>query len=252
MNLERNASNPVIDFSDDELELGGATWNVRVRDVNARKRRSSGKVTRRKRETLVKPKALAKFDLGQEAKFEDASSEDFLSPPAAKRRGRPRLYQTNPKQPDKGELSPAPCHHIYPPRKYFEVTHERYNFPSIRSHGPGDLWTCGFRGCSFREHETSTPDGLGRIRSHLATTADHLPELISVAPDNSPHHQPIEYVFSPKPRQLKLTRRKEHVSSRSPYARRHPHQRIRATSSNLSTILAVTLCSVSQRVLSRK
>lgn len=81
------------------------------------------------------------------------------------------------------------------PRRYLELTLEKHDLPSTGPQGPGDLWTCAFRGCDHREHEASTVEGLERIQSHFQFHADQAQELIDLANKESRPYLPVQYVF---------------------------------------------------------
>lgn len=78
-------------------------------------------------------------------------------------------YQTRAAQPMASE--PAP-YHTYPPRKYLEVSVQRFELPDDRPQGPGNLWACQRPGCAFREHNAVSAEGLERVRSHIQHHAD--------------------------------------------------------------------------------
>lgn len=78
-------------------------------------------------------------------------------------------YQTRAAQPIASE--PAP-YHTYPPRRYLEVSVQRFELPDDRPQGPGNLWACQRPGCGFREHNAVSAEGLERVRSHIQHHAD--------------------------------------------------------------------------------
>lgn len=78
-------------------------------------------------------------------------------------------YQTRAAQPIASE--PAP-YHTYPPRRYLQVSVQRFELPDDSPQGPGNLWTCQSRGCGFREHNSVSAEGLERVRSHIQHHAD--------------------------------------------------------------------------------
>lgn len=78
-------------------------------------------------------------------------------------------YQTRAAQPIAPE--PAP-YHTYPPRRYLEVSVQRFELPDDRPQGPGNLWACQRPGCAFREHNAVSAEGLERVRSHIQHHAD--------------------------------------------------------------------------------
>lgn len=77
-------------------------------------------------------------------------------------------YQTRAAQPI---AEPAP-YHTYPPRRYLEVSVQRFELPDDRPQGPGNLWACQRPGCGFREHNAVSAEGLARVRSHIQHHAD--------------------------------------------------------------------------------
>lgn len=83
------------------------------------------------------------------------------------------------------------------PHRYLELKLERFELPSTEPQGPGDLWTCAFRGCEKREHEASTVEGQERINSHFQLHAEQAQELIDLAKQESRPYLPVEYVFVP-------------------------------------------------------
>ena len=78
-------------------------------------------------------------------------------------------YQTRAAQPIASE--PAP-YHTYPPRRYLEVSVQRFELPDDRPQGPGNLWACQRPGCGFKEHNAVSAEGLERVRSHIQHHAD--------------------------------------------------------------------------------
>ena len=78
-------------------------------------------------------------------------------------------YQTRAAQPIASE--PAP-YHTYPPRRYLEVSVQRFELPDDRPQGPGDLWACKRLGCGYKEHNAVSVEGLERVRSHIQHHAD--------------------------------------------------------------------------------
>lgn len=99
-------------------------------------------------------------------RFRASSNEDDKSTMPIARAPR---YQTRAAQPMASE--PAP-YHTYPPRKYLELSVQRFELPDDRPQGPGYLWTCQRRGCAFREHNAVSAAGLKRVRSHIQHHAD--------------------------------------------------------------------------------
>lgn len=83
------------------------------------------------------------------------------------------------------------------PHRYLELKLERFELPSTEPQGPGDLWTCAFRGCGKREHEASTAEGQERISSHFQIHAEQAQELIDLAKQESRPYLPVKYVFVP-------------------------------------------------------
>lgn len=81
------------------------------------------------------------------------------------------------------------------PHRYLELKLERFELPSTEPQGPGDLWTCAFRGCGKREHEASTAEGQERINSHYQFHAEQAQELIALAKKESRPYLPVKYVF---------------------------------------------------------
>lgn len=94
------------------------------------------------------------------------SSEDDQSTMPVARASR---YQTRAAQPIASE--PAP-YHTYPPRRYLEVSVQRFELPDDRPQGPGNLWACQMPACAFREHNAVSAEGLERVRSHIQHHAD--------------------------------------------------------------------------------
>lgn len=78
-------------------------------------------------------------------------------------------YQTRAAQPIAFE--PAP-YHTYPPRRYLEVSVQRFELPDDHPQGPGNLWTCQRPGCGYKEHNAVSAEGLERVRSHIQHHAD--------------------------------------------------------------------------------
>lgn len=78
-------------------------------------------------------------------------------------------YQTRASHPMASEPEP---YHTYPPRRYLEVSVQRFELPDDRPQGPGNLWACQRPGCAFREHSAVSADGLERVRSHIQHHAD--------------------------------------------------------------------------------
>lgn len=99
-------------------------------------------------------------------RFRASSNEDDKSPMPIARAPR---YQTRAAQPMASE--PAP-YHTYPPRKYLELSVQRFELPDDRPQGPGNLWACQRPGCAFREHNAVSAAGLERVRSHIQHHAD--------------------------------------------------------------------------------
>lgn len=93
------------------------------------------------------------------------NEDDKSTMPAA----RASRYQTRASHPITSE--PAP-YHTYPPRRYLEVSVQRFELPDDRPQGPGNLWACQRPGCAFREHSAVSADGLERVRSHIQHHAD--------------------------------------------------------------------------------
>lgn len=83
------------------------------------------------------------------------------------------------------------------PHRYLELKLERFELPSTEPQGPGDLWTCAFRGCGKREHEASTAEGQERISSHFQIHAEQAQELIDLAKQESRPYLPVKYGFVP-------------------------------------------------------
>ncbi|MCJ1348116.1 hypothetical protein MMC31_006347 [Peltigera leucophlebia] len=82
---------------------------------------------------------------------------------------RPSRYETRAAQPM--DSTPAP-YHTYPPRRFLEVSVQRFELPDDRPQGPGNLWTCERPGCGYREHNAVSDEGLERVRSHIQHHAD--------------------------------------------------------------------------------
>lgn len=78
-------------------------------------------------------------------------------------------YQTRAAQPIASE--PAP-YHTYPPKRYLEVSVQRFELPDDRPQGPGNLWACQRPGCGYKEHNAVSAEGLERVRSHIQHHAD--------------------------------------------------------------------------------
>lgn len=83
------------------------------------------------------------------------------------------------------------------PHRYLELKLERFELPSTEPQGPGDLWTCAFRGCGKREHEASTAEGQERINLHFQFHAEQAQELIDLAKQESRPYLPVKYGFVP-------------------------------------------------------
>lgn len=78
-------------------------------------------------------------------------------------------YQTRAAQPIAFE--PA-RYHSYPPRRYLEVSVQRFELPDDRPQGPGNLWACKRLGCGYKEHNAVSAEGLKTVRSHIQHHAD--------------------------------------------------------------------------------
>lgn len=83
------------------------------------------------------------------------------------------------------------------PHRYLELKLERFELPSTEPQGPGDLWTCAFRGCGKTEHQASTAEGQERINLHFQLHAEQAQELIELAKQESRPYLPVKYVFAP-------------------------------------------------------
>ncbi|MCJ1467463.1 hypothetical protein MMC07_006088 [Pseudocyphellaria aurata] len=87
--------------------------------------------------------------------------------------------------------SPA-AYHAYYPSKYHGIKVIKYDIPSIRPQGPGDLWTCTFKACGHRVHEGSTANGIERIKAHFETHTHQAQEKIDLAYKESRPYLPVE------------------------------------------------------------
>lgn len=88
------------------------------------------------------------------------------------------------------------AYHTYYPGKYHAIKVIKYDIPSNRPQGPGDLWTCTFKGCGHRVHEGSTANGIERIKAHFENHTHQAQEKIDLAYKESRPYLPVEYVWS--------------------------------------------------------
>lgn len=90
--------------------------------------------------------------------------------------------------------SPA-AYHTYYPGKYHGIKVVKYDIPSNRPQGPGDLWTCTFKACGHRVYEGSTTNGVERIKAHFESHTHQAQEKIDLAYKESRPYLPVEYVW---------------------------------------------------------
>lgn len=136
-------------------------------------------------------------DDGLDAEGNSAEVQDNSPLPPANHHGTIQLGSHTTTNQELRSPSPA-THHTYAPRKYQEIKLVSYKIPSSRPQGPGDLWTCEFRGCGKRVHEGSTPAGITKIDAHFQTHQRQAQEKIELAYQESRPYLPVEQVVSVK------------------------------------------------------
>lgn len=166
----RNPRNPrtlrKANLSGDELEqskpskMARSATNEDVRMLESETPAGDGFEVPRTRTSTLRPTRGPSRPRGR------LSNEDDKSTMPVTRASR---YQTRAAQPIASE--PAP-YHTYPPRRYLEVSVQRFELPDDRPQGPGNLWACQRPGCGFREHNAVSAEGLERVRSHIQHHAD--------------------------------------------------------------------------------
>lgn len=86
------------------------------------------------------------------------------------------------------------AYHSYFPGKYHGIKVIKYDIPSNRPQGPGDLWTCTFKACGHRVHEGSTANGIERIKAHFEAHTQQAQEKVDLAYKESRPYLPVGYV----------------------------------------------------------
>lgn len=155
-------------LSEDELEQPkpsrtAISTNEDVRMLGSETPVGDGSEVPRARTSTLRP--ARGTPRGRGARGRPSNEDDKSTMPVARASG----YQTRAAQPMASE--PAP-YHTYPPRRYLEVSVQRFELPDDRPQGPGNLWACQMPGCAFREHNAVSAEGLERVRSHIQHHAD--------------------------------------------------------------------------------
>ena len=136
----------------------------------------------------------AKKEDGADGIDDDSTSQENSPLPSAKHQHVHLSSHTRANQ-TLSTSSPA-AYHTYYPGKYHGIKVVKYDVPSNRPQGPGDLWTCTFKACGHRVHEGSTANGSERIKAHLETHTHQAQEKIDLAYKESRPYLPVEYVWS--------------------------------------------------------
>ena len=158
-------------LSDDELEqpkpskMARSATNEDVRMLESETPEGDGVKVPRTRTSTLRPTRGTPRGRGASRPRGRPSNEDDKSTMPVMSASR---YQTRAAQPI---AEPAP-YHTYPPRRYLEVSVQRFELPDDRPQGPGNLWACQRPGCGFREHNAVSAEGLARVRSHIQHHAD--------------------------------------------------------------------------------
>lgn len=177
--------------------------DVRSHQLNRRKRKSilqptgskySKKAAGRRRSIPLIDQTPAKKEDGVDGVDDDSTSEENSPLPSAKHQDFHLSSHTRANQP-LSTSSPA-AYHTYYPGKYHGIKVVKYDVPSNRPQGPGDLWTCTFKACGHRVHEGSTANGIERIKAHFETHTHQAQEKIDLAYKESRPYLPVEYVCS--------------------------------------------------------
>lgn len=158
-------------LSEDELEQPkpskmALSANEDVRMLGSETPAGDGSEVPRARTSSLRPtRGTPRGGGASQPRVRPSNEDDKSTMPVA----RASRYQTRAAQPMSSE--PAP-YHTYPPRKYLEVSVQRFELPDDRPQGPGNLWACQMPGCAFREHNAVSVEGLERVRSHIQHHAD--------------------------------------------------------------------------------
>lgn len=194
VDTERDSS-----LSEDEPRDG----DVRSHQRNTRKRKSilqptgskySKKAAGRRRSVPLTDHVQAEIEDRIDSVDDDSPLQANSTVPPAQHHDVHLSSHTRDSQPLSAS-SPAP-YHAYHPGKYHGIKVIKYDLPSNRPQGPGDLWTCTFKACGHRVHEGSTAHGIERIKAHFETHTHQAQEKIDLAYKESRPYLPVEYVWS--------------------------------------------------------
>ena len=83
-------------------------------------------------------------------------------------------------------------YHEYLPDAYIELKLVQYNLPTAVPQGPGDLWTCEFKGCMKRVYEGSTEEGREQIKQHFKEHEESAKEKIDLVRSEGRPYLPVE------------------------------------------------------------
>lgn len=182
--------------SGDELRDG----NARSHQSNPRKRKSilqptgskySKKAAGRRRSIPLIDQAPAENEGGLDGVDDDSELREDSPLPPVKHQDIVHLSSHTRANQPLSTSSPA-AYHTYYPGKYHGIKVIKYDIPSNRPQGPGDLWTCTFKACGHRVHEGSTANGMERIKAHFETHTRQAQEKIDLAYKESRPYLPVE------------------------------------------------------------